>query len=393
MNSGLGGPGNRYNNYCVDNDGWDNYTPYYSDTDEYGTSFNCLRRKICGEAGERSCYFSGAASELQSLLSEEVLYGDDDDDQDYRYRLELKHGGAHVKIGGYWKTGGGHLGSLGKSSDDPIFYLLHSFVDYQYALWQDCRDHELINDDNDITTNMYNGHEYPLNSYLEFGVLADQEWANIHNDPVLVADMHSIADWNVAYDKGTYFGRANVEHDSSICKDRINSLWFKDVTRRRLKDEESASDNGEYSRQVFQQINRKYGCQKTAEENEKAEVFKTWAQLDCHFLTIGNNCQRPKYFDDCSDMTRDTLVVGTGKYDIDITLEELIEKISDYPCMVETRKMYYGWAKEIGNLFGLCRGDYDTFCERGFITKQQGEAKCVANQHKKENHKEKGYQQ
>jgi len=387
LNSGLGGAGNKDNNYCVDNDGWDSYTPYNNDND-----VNCLRRKICGESGEISCAFwggGGQASALHSLLSDEYNYGDDDD-KDYRYWLETKHGAAHVRIGGPQDKGGGHLGSTSTATHDPIFYLIHSFVDFQYSLWQDCRDHELVSND-DITSNMYDGHIYKLDDDLDFGILSYQEWTDIKHNPVTVRDMHSIEDWNVIYDKGDYFERATVENDESICQDKINPLWFKDITtsRRRLKD---ASDNEEYSRDVFNKISAKYGCHKSSTSDKKTELYKTWAQMDCQFLTIGNNCARPKYFDDCSDIERDRYVEGTGQFDIDITLEELKSKVADYPCMVETREMYYSWAKQVGNLKGLARGDYDTFCDHGFISKQPAEKECAANQiKKKENkHKRKG---
>ena len=111
--------------------------------------------------------------------------------------------------------------------------------------------------------------------------------------------------------------------------------------------------------------------------------------MDCQWLNIGNNCVRPKYFDDCSDMEWERYVPGTGQYDLDITLDELIEKVEEYPCMVETREMYYEWAKEVGNLKGLARGDYDIFCDREFVSKQPAEAKCAANQDKKGRHKAK----
>ena len=58
-----------------------------------------------------------------------------------------------------------------RSCDDPIFWLLHSFVDFQYALWQDCRDYEKTDKD-DITTRIYSGSS--LDEELEFGALEEQ---------------------------------------------------------------------------------------------------------------------------------------------------------------------------------------------------------------------------
>lgn len=395
LNSGLGGPGNEYNDYCVDNDGWDNYIPSTL-TSNGAYNVPCLRRKICGESNETSCSFLGSASQLHSLLTDEPYYGDDDNDYDYRYRLELKHGSAHLRIGG-----NGHLGYLGKATDDPIFFLIHSFVDFQYSLWQDCRNHELVSKEY-ITEDMYNGHVYEIDDELDFGVLEEQDWSSINNyNDITVRDMHSIQDWNVIYDKGDYFDRAKVEDDASICKDQMNPLWFTDdynILRRRLKGKDDKnnkknkfdmSENEEYSRDIYDKITKKYGCQKSSSMEEKTDLFKTWAQMDCQFQNIGSNCVRPKYWDDSSDMELNRYVPGTGQYDIDITLDELIEKVNEYECMVQTRIMYYQWAKQNGNLKGLARGDYDTFCDHGFISKQPAERQCVANQGKKRRDSEK----
>ena len=100
--------------------------------------------------------------------------------------------------------------------------------------------------------------------------------------------------------------------------------------------------------------------------------------MECEYATMDDPCERPRYFDDCSDMevaTRDR----DGRFydDIDITLDELIEKVADVPCMVSTRELMFNWAYEIGNLLGLCRGDYDTFCDYEF-TNERGEDKCLA---------------
>ena len=62
--------------------------------------------------------------------------------------------------------------------------------------------------------------------------------------------------------------------------------------------------------------------------------------------------------------------------DINATLAELIDKVRDYPCMVATRRRMYHWAKLNDNLLGLCRGDYDTFCDGGDIINQQALDTC-----------------
>ena len=53
----------------------------------------------------------------------------------------------------------------------------------------------------------------------------------------------------------------------------------------------------------------------------------------------------------------------------DITLDELIDKVRDYPCMAATWRLMYEWAKMNGNLLALSRGDQDTFCDGNDIIK------------------------
>ena len=63
--------------------------------------------------------------------------------------------------------------------------------------------------------------------------------------------------------------------------------------------------------------------------------------------------------------------------DIDITLEELLSKRGINECMRRTRREFYDWAKLNGNLVGLCRGDYDIFCDKKFLFDQEDNV-CLA---------------
>ena len=202
---------------------------------------------------------------------------------------------------------------------------------------------------------------------------------------IKVRDLHSIQDWDVIYSKGDFFKRGKVD-DNRICKGNINEEWFQndDKDRRRLSSRNRVkSGYGEYSDDIFDRLNKKVGGEYKSEE-QNAVVYRTWSQMDCEYLTMENKCERPKYFDDCSDMEICLQQRENGRVynDIDITLQELIEKVSDYPCMVDTRETFYDWAKETGNLIGLCRGDYDTFCDRNFA-KEQGN-KCLIKQRQRQ---------
>ena len=338
---------------------------------------NCLRREVCDPSTDNNgCNWGGSsASQLISALTNQETYGNDYDSGGYRDSLEgLPHGWAHVMIGG-----GGQLGLVAQSPDDPIFYLLHGMVDFQYALWQDCRDHDEVNND-DITWDMYGGGGVEegtyLNGVMEFGALEDESWAYVNDHNILIRDVHNIQDWDVSYDYGDFFERAQVENNN-VCSGNINENWFKDITRRRrrMSNNQETSRYGEYSQDVFDKLNEKVGGkQKSLKQNK--ELFETWSQMNCEYLIMDNKCVKPKYYDDCSGMVRSKKVGYNGYYDINITLEKLIEKVSDYPCMVQTRKKYYIWARDSGNLYGLCSGEYDTWCDKD-SEKEKGQRQCL----------------
>ena len=70
------------------------------------------------------------------------------------------------------------------SPDDPIFYLLHAFVDFTWAVWQDCHDYDLepfwgYSEEHYVGTHDATSWTGPslIDSKLEFGVLAATSWA------------------------------------------------------------------------------------------------------------------------------------------------------------------------------------------------------------------------
>ena len=50
------------------------------------------------------------------------------------------HSGVHM-FHGQW--GQAPMASM-RSPDDPLFYLHHAFIDYHWALWQDCNDYDEV---------------------------------------------------------------------------------------------------------------------------------------------------------------------------------------------------------------------------------------------------------
>lgn len=103
-------------------------------------------------------------------------------------------------------------------------------------------------------------------------------------------------------------------------------------------------------------------------------LFKSLARINCEIRQSRGgrqSCKRPKCFDDCSNLIPCDYDYSVMKQDINITLNELLDKVRGYPCMVETRITYYSWAKENGDLLALCRGDYDNFCDVDSVIKSE----------------------
>ena len=139
LNSGLGGHGDPMDGYCLIDGPFrkGQYFPYECFEGRFNDSTDCcLRRNVCGN-NETGCWMA-SISEHMDIINTWSFYGDDNNvswwnDDGFREALESgPHGTAHLMIGG-----NGHLGDIGASPDDPIFYLLHSFVDFNWALWQD----------------------------------------------------------------------------------------------------------------------------------------------------------------------------------------------------------------------------------------------------------------
>jgi hypothetical protein len=79
---------------------------------------------------------SGAANHASKIVGK-MVWNDPEIDEKKRVSnwLVHQHSKVHVFVGG---------GMASKTAADyPEFYLLHSFVDRQWALWQDCHDYDL----------------------------------------------------------------------------------------------------------------------------------------------------------------------------------------------------------------------------------------------------------
>eukprot|EP01083_Nonionella_stella_P263997 896086_1 len=413
LNSGLGHFGDPGNYNCLndDNFGQGNYQPHYCG---YNVGECCLTRGNCQEDPDNVCVFQTPQQMIDVITrTANNVYGTDQRNYNngYRYNLEAgSHGQAHIYMGS-----GGHLSNLNFSPDDPIFYLLHSFVDYQWSLWADCKDYDLV-DKLDIIERIYGGSlDEPgifttrgpsgADDDLIFDILRSTEWTILsqQDDNYTPRDMHNISDWSISYEKGSFWDLGDVDTACPI----INEKWFYETNDNELPLQSSAfvfgkyipgsvgmednildetprqkarrkakeSYSGRYAQDSIILLKDKYKW-RTAGVLKDIEMIHTWSEMTCEFnqLSLQKSCKRPRYFDDCEDM-----IINQQTDDIDITLNELIDKVIGSDCMIAARRQFYDWAMKTHTLRGLCRGDYDIFCDDDFKIEKEQEETCIGN--------------
>eukprot|EP00486_Rosalina_sp_Unknown_P016199 CAMPEP_0201578540 /NCGR_PEP_ID=MMETSP0190_2-20130828/25452_1 /ASSEMBLY_ACC=CAM_ASM_000263 /TAXON_ID=37353 /ORGANISM="Rosalina sp." /LENGTH=460 /DNA_ID=CAMNT_0048011829 /DNA_START=219 /DNA_END=1598 /DNA_ORIENTATION=+ len=112
------------------------------------------------------------------------------------------HAAPHVCISGNMETF--------YSPDDPAFYLHHTFVDYIWALWQDCNDYE-----GSTTSSAFSGNIYAALEYAPYTTMT-----------YTTRDVIDLEEIGVIYDKGPLFSNieGGVENDVD-CKHTVNPNW------------------------------------------------------------------------------------------------------------------------------------------------------------------------
>lgn len=141
--------------------------------------------------------------------------------------IEGLHGYPHCAVGNC----GGDGGTMGShySPADPIFYSHHAFVDYIWAQWQDCHDHDLIGKDE------LNSYEVAFRPSWAYKYDTENEDVMIeHNSKIApwdeyeVCDMHSLTDIGVTYAPSHRQEAAATPFPTSI---QCNFNWFPHLKR------------------------------------------------------------------------------------------------------------------------------------------------------------------
>ena len=186
----------------------------------------------------------------------------------------VPHGTPHACIGG-------NMASV-HSSDDPIFYLHHAFVDYVWALWQSV--HAYTETEKARDKHAYAG---DVQQCLMFEGL-DEEYATVS-----VADTFDLRHrYEARYERGEFWRTAQIE----ALFEELDADWFVDVERADMDVSESDEfsvlsvhgDLDEYHRgHVRLARQRRHDelyhsvAQRMGEAEERAELIKQWAYEVC----------------------------------------------------------------------------------------------------------------
>jgi len=245
----------------------------------------------------------------------------------------------------------GHMGDLFYSPDDPIFYLHHTYMDYQWSLWQDCWNYD--GETNDVTNSMYSEN---VDDELVYSPYTTQKYT--------VRETLDLAAWKIKYEKGPFWDNAMVDDEDhcGYAAIPINEDWFyednQESRRRQLHfGDNKARKAQNYAKTIYQGLKQKY--------KNRRELVHIWAKAACRFkqqLNGGTACEIPDDFDDCSNMD-----INDETNDIDISLDELLSKRGINDCMKDTINKFYVWAKQSNTLLSLCAGCYAPFCDRNSI--------------------------
>jgi len=334
MNSGLGidSNGECQNSGCpFDQGSYESESPSHYDNE--GTK--CMIRDLdytSGHTGFGYCWFE-TPDELLGIIGDSSDYG--------IFSGELHndpHAYPHICVGG-------NMGTF-YSPDDPIFYLHHTFIDYIWALWQDCHDYEGVL----ASTSAFNGELSGTMYYTPYT-----------SDTYTPADVLDIAASDIIYEKGPLFATIEVEN-SEDCPGTVNSNWFNDflgrrrlirgnIARRRRRRRARNKGTGLKKRIKFRPFKREQrALQELLGQDEELNI-------EVEECTNGKSaCPVPDNFEDCSAMTDDEVNA--------LTLEDIISMEGINDCQKATREGIYIWAKEMGYLRSLCNGCLDPICDR-----------------------------
>eukprot|EP00485_Elphidium_margaritaceum_P001109 CAMPEP_0202697796 /NCGR_PEP_ID=MMETSP1385-20130828/11103_1 /ASSEMBLY_ACC=CAM_ASM_000861 /TAXON_ID=933848 /ORGANISM="Elphidium margaritaceum" /LENGTH=625 /DNA_ID=CAMNT_0049354343 /DNA_START=41 /DNA_END=1918 /DNA_ORIENTATION=- len=374
--SGIGGPGEPDHDECVnaENDGaWsreDFPLPHVCHELESAadnpTNGCCLKRA----AGRTSLDLSGVSG-YTNFIKKYPNFGADIGFRSWTFNG--KHGEVHSFVGGGFDSYTHMISRY--ASEDPLFYMLHSWLDYVYVVWKQCWGYNKIApEDLDQHPSAY--FEYPiaskkmgvpssgLDDALLYLPMHDLPWWEGKKRMPTARKLYDEQAWNMQYERGTFLPKSKL----SIVCDNQEDGWDSNVlvpnseeTKAIIEALRSHGDEGSevdvYQQRVWTEIERLKTLASFADYDD-ADWLQTWHAKTCNFQRQRRNampCYVPVDYEKCTD---DDQVRGDA-----ITLEELLQKdgVHGNTCLEEVRGNLYAWAKQSGLVYELCAGRFDDY--------------------------------
>eukprot|EP01084_Bolivina_argentea_P230600 389030_1 len=366
FNSGLGGIGDAENDDCVD----------ISDSGSWSVlSFPLIH--ICHETKNpkdnptNGCCLKRASAKMDvSSLSSYTHFIKKYNNFGARHGFREAtfaglHSEAHSFIGGIWANYTHMISRY--SSEDPIFYLLHSWFDYLFVVWKQCWGYNKINS-NDLQKypsayfawpkeDIINGiPSSELDDKLYFIPMTDITWWE--SDKFKPTARNTWTEWNnmwnIQYEKGSFIIRSHLselcdnEWDDNVLLD--NSKHTMDIIKK-----QSVSKIDEYQMKLWDYMFDNIIIKDIYSESD---FLQTWQAKTCNYqrqIRAKEPCYIPDEYEKCND--NDYLRKD------DLTIDELLNKngIKNNDCLEEVRINLYSWAKTMGMLYELCMGKFDEY--------------------------------
>jgi len=329
LNSGLGDDSN---GECLTDDVWGAgyYTP---------NGGSCLKRDLDYPDESGVCTFY-SASQVMEIIDWSNDYAQ------FRPMIEgTPHALPHVCIGGDKGT----FMATYYSPDDPIFYLHHTFVDFIWAVWQDCNDYDGVEPASD-SLEYADRVKYPLDYYP----LSDDR-----PYPQVADTFDIVADYDVSYEMGAFWENARVSgRDNCAAEDDpINDAWFYNTVTALKAQTQTTSQTVEQAiiDDVFAE-----NPDASYEENIAAA-----ADLICVERENGANILRgfvdPMSAPECVAPIDGLMDCGSDEKAINSAM--VLNQPGLSACAVTQRTRLWEWAELMQQKQYLCRGCYDPYCD------------------------------
>jgi len=289
--SGLGGDGN---GQCLNDNMWGNNAyEVYTTSSRVQWPGDCLIRDLDYPQETGTCGFY-SPSQVMDLIDASSQY------KFFRPYVEgTPHGLPHVCIGG---DAYGDMSTY-FSPNDPIFFLHHCFVDFLWAIWQDCNDYDGAN----IASNS-NGYDKSVTAILEYDAM---EAAGLSPGPKQISDTFDIyEDYDVSYEKGDFWVNANVDGAGNCVSDEINDDWFYNERSESELDEDEKVEE-EYRRSKRSSMSVSGAIWKNLKSKYPDAPIRglvaEWAEEVCLYeqQQAGIDCPIPDELPDCDDFPVD----------------------------------------------------------------------------------------